>query len=122
MPSSMTMRVLASAMLCYGALVGAAAAQAGNQVGFSKSGQTATLDCHGGAVQIMGSTNVLTISGKCSALNVAGSGNRITIEFAPGSAVSLAGSNNAISWTSTDGRPPKISAAGYGNTLTPPIK
>ena len=121
MPSSMTMRVLAYAMLCYGALVSAVAAQPGNQVGFLNSGQTATLDCHGGAAQIMGSANVLTISGKCSALNVAGSGNRISIEFAPGSAISLAGSQNAISWTSTDGKPPKISVVGSGNTLTPPI-
>ena len=118
----MMIRSLAYAMLCYGALVSAAAAQAGNQVGFIRSGQTATFDCHGGAVQILGSANVLTISGKCSALNVAGSENRITIEFAPGSAMSLAGSKNAIAWTSTDGKPPKISVAGSGNTLTPPIQ
>jgi len=116
------MRDLAYAMLCYGALVSAVAAQAGNQVRFLKSGQTATLDCLGGAAQILGSANVLTISGKCSALHVAGSGNRITIEFASDSTISLAGSKNAISWTSTDGKPPKISVAGSGNTLTPPIK
>ena len=121
MPTSMTMRVLASAMLGYGMLVGSVAAQSGNQVGFLSSGQTAKLDCRGGPAQIMGSTNVLTISGKCTALNVAGSGNRITIEFTPNSTISVAGSNNAISWTGTDGKSPKLSTVGSSNTLTPPI-
>ena len=122
MPSSTSSRVLVCAMLCYGTMGGTVAAQSDNQAGFVSSGQTATLDCHGGAAQIVGSTNVLTISGKCTALNVVGSGNKITIEFAPGSTIGAVGSNNAISWTSTDGKSPRISTLGSGNTLTPPIR
>jgi hypothetical protein len=123
MPNCVTMvRSIVSATLCYGALATAVEAQNNNQAAFLQSGQTATLNCSGGATQIMGSNNDLTVSGKCSALNVAGSGNKITIEFAPGASISLAGSNNAISWTGADGKKPMMSSVGSGNTVTPSLQ
>lgn len=123
MPRSPTSQALILAALCLYALAGAAKAQpAGNQAGFMASGQTATLDCAGGRAEIMGSGNVLTITGKCTRLDLAGSGNKITIEFGPTAEIAFVGSGNAISWTSTDGKSPRITYLGSGNTLTPPVQ
>jgi hypothetical protein len=96
------------------------AAQASrNEAGFISSGQTATLDCVGGKAEIVGNNNALTITGRCSNLDLAGSENKITIEFGPAAKVSIVGSNNAIIWTSVDGKPPTISSVGAANALTP---
>jgi hypothetical protein len=119
MPSFFARGALAFAASIYS--VGAATAQtAGNQAGFVNSGQTATLDCFGGKAEIMGSSNKLTITGRCSALELAGSGNTITIEFAAGATVSFVGSSNAITWTSADGKAPKVTYIGSNNTMKPP--
>jgi hypothetical protein len=110
------------ALVGYGTMVVAANAQmSSNQAGFLNSGQTATLDCNQGKAEIMGSNNVLTITGKCSALELAGSGNKITIQLGTSSKIDFVGSGNSIAWTSADGKPPKISYVGSGNTLTPAI-
>jgi hypothetical protein len=108
----------AFSLLCCGA---AAAQVSGNQAGFVASGQTGTLDCAGGKAEIMGSNNTLTISGNCAGLDMYGSGNKLTVQFKPGAQISFVGSGNAISWTSADGKPPRVSYVGSGNTLTPPI-
>jgi len=50
-----------------------------------------------------------------------GSRNKLTVQFKSGAQISFVGSGNAISWTSADGKPPKVSYVGSGNTLTPPI-
>ena len=65
---------------------------------------------------------MLTITGRCTGLDLAGSNNKITIEFGPGGVISFVGSNNTIAWTSTDGKPPKVTYVGAGNTLTPPVR
>lgn len=90
--------------------------------GFLSSGETAALDCAGGQASIMGSNNDLTIKGNCTILSLFGSGNKISIQFAPGAQISFVGSGNSISWTSADNKPPKVSYVGSGNTLTPPIQ
>jgi hypothetical protein len=104
---------------CGTMVVPAEAQMSSNQAGFISSGQTATLDCAQGKAEIMGSNNVLTITGKCSGLELAGSGNKINIQFGPAAKVDFIGSDNVINWTSTDGKPPKITYVGSGNTLTP---
>jgi hypothetical protein len=93
----------------------------GNQAGYIASGQTASLDCAGGKAAVMGSNNILTIKGSCTELALYGSGNKITIAFAPDAQISFVGSQNTIEWSTADGKPPKVSYVGSGNTLTPPI-
>jgi Protein of unknown function (DUF3060) len=95
--------------------------QGGNQAGFVASGQTATLDCAGGKAAVLGSNNVLTVSGSCTGLDMYGSGNKITVQFGPAAEISFVGSGNSIRWTSSDGKPPKVSYVGSGNELVPPI-
>lgn len=134
MPGGVTTRVVLAAMLCRAVLcvapgivpgivlVGTADAQSGNQSSFLGSNQTGSLDCNKGPAQVMGSYNVLRISGACSGLQVAGSGNKITVELGPGGTLNVSGSNNAITWSSTDGKPPTLTSAGSGNAVSPPLE
>jgi hypothetical protein len=121
MSRSATKPVLVLAMLYFGTMAtGQTVAQvSGNQTGFINSGQTATLDCSGGKAAVVGSYNTLTITGKCSNLDLAGSVNKISIDFGPAAKVNVWGSGNAIIWTSADGKPPTINSVGSWNTLTP---
>jgi hypothetical protein len=76
------------------------------------------LDCVGGKAAIMSSNNELTLTGKCSSLDLAGSGNKITIDFAPAAKVNISGSVNAIVWTNADGKSPTIIDVGSRSMLT----
>ncbi|WP_297300056.1 DUF3060 domain-containing protein [uncultured Methylovirgula sp.] len=114
------------AALLFALLVNAAAGQvtaqaSGSEAAFISSGQTATLDCAGGKAAIIGNGNKLTITGYCTDLALVGSNNTIKIEFAAAAKISFAGSNNAITWTSEDGKPPSISYVGTANIMIPPI-
>jgi Protein of unknown function (DUF3060) len=86
---------------------------------FIGSGQTATLDCAGGGAHILGSDNTLTLGGGCRWLDMVGSNNTVFVAFANGANIEFAGSNNAITWTSPDGKEPAVRHVGSGNTLTP---
>jgi Protein of unknown function (DUF3060) len=85
---------------------------------FIGSGQTTTLDCAGGGAHILGSNNTLTLTGGCRWLDMVGSNNTVIIAFANGANIEFAGSNNAITWTSPDGKEPVVRHVGSGNTLT----
>jgi hypothetical protein len=83
------------------------------------SNQTTTLDCAGGGAQIAGSNNKLTLTGGCTMLRVLGSYNTVTAALATNAHILFAGSNNAVTWTSSDGKEPTVQYLGSNNTLTP---
>jgi hypothetical protein len=85
---------------------------------FIGSGQTTTLDCAGGGAHILGSNNTLTLVGGCRWLDMVGSNNIVIVAFGNGANIEFAGSNNAITWTSPDGKEPIVRHVGSGNTLT----
>ena len=85
---------------------------------FIGSGQTTTLNCAGGGAHILGSDNTLTLTGACKWLDMVGSNNTVIVAFANGANIEFAGSNNAITWTSPDGKEPVVRHVGSGNTLT----
>jgi hypothetical protein len=85
---------------------------------FIGSGQTTTLNCAGGGAHILGSNNTLTLTGACKWLDMVGSNNTVIVAFGNGANIEFAGSNNAITWTSPDGREPVVRHVGSGNTLT----
>ena len=85
---------------------------------FAGSNQTTTLDCAGGGAHIFGSNNTLTLTGGCAWLDMVGSNNIIIVALANGANIEFAGSNNAITWTSPDGKEPVVRHLGSGNTLT----
>ena len=85
---------------------------------FIGSGQTTTLNCAGGGAHILGSNNTLTLTGACKWLDMVGSNNTVIVAFGNGANIEFAGSNNAITWTSPDGKEPVVRHVGSGNTLT----
>jgi hypothetical protein len=85
---------------------------------FIGSGQTTTLNCAGGGAHILGSNNTLTLTGACKWLDMVGSNNTVIVAFGNGANIEFAGSNNAITWTSADGKEPVVRHVGSGNTLT----
>jgi len=137
--------MLALAVLCCAAVASAADAQQNSPLGglggiggvvggtlnpapavksatFHKSAETATLDCAGGKAEVKGSSNELTITGKCGSLDISGSANEVKIEFGPGAQINVSGSANDVEWTSTDGRAPKVNDQGSANSVTPQQK
>ena len=76
------------------------------------------LDCAGCGAHIFGSNNTLTLTGGSAWLDMVGSNNPIIVALANGANIEFAGSNNAITWTSPDGKEPVVRHMGSGNTLT----
>jgi hypothetical protein len=74
----------------------------GNEASFIRSNQTAALDCVGGKAAIRGSNNELTITGKCSSLDLSGSNNKITAMLdSVGGKAAIGGSNNMLTITAS---------------------
>ncbi len=73
-------------------------------------------DCHGRDASLAGSGNTVTIHGFCRAFQIAGDGNRVLVNMAPGGTIKVYGHNNQVSWTSS-GRV-EITTVGPGNTVT----
>ena len=86
---------------------------------FVGSGQAKALDCAGGGIQIAGSNNKLVLTGGCTMLGMVGSNNTVTAGLANNGSIQFVGSNNAITWTTPDGKEPSVQNLGSGNTLTP---
>lgn len=95
---------------------GSAALQ--NAVGgidYGSFGTTAEVDCADGrSLNVTGSNNSLTVSGRCGSVSVGGADNRITIERVDG-ALAVAGLNNTIVYRGGD---PAISDTGPGNRIS----
>jgi Protein of unknown function (DUF3060) len=108
-------RVRVSIMACLGgSLVAIAAAQA--QTTMTSSGQRRSIACDGETVQITGSRNTLTITGDCQKVDVAGTGNVVTIEAVE--RIEVTGTNNRVTWQrALRGDAPRVSRTGLGNTI-----
>lgn len=93
----MSAGILAGAAL---GLAGTAAAQPQNDtITYDLSGVTASIDCgHGGALQVSGSHDVLTVTGSCSALHISGDANRLTVAGVT-DIIDLSGSGNTVNVT-----------------------
>lgn len=104
MSSHRNTRRLAAPILTATILAGAALGLAGTAVAqpttdtthFGASGVTASIDCgDNGALQIDGSHDVLTTTGTCSSLHVAGDANRITVQKVTAT-IDLSGNGNTV--------------------------
>ncbi len=94
---------------------GIAAAAGAELVG---SGQTATLDCVGGGAEFVGSNNRFTLTGDCTSLEMFGSNNMVTIALANEANIEIVGSNNTITWTTPDGKDPRVEHLGWAHART----
>ena len=73
-----------------------------------------------------GSNNKVTLTGACRRLTILGSRNTVTITFGAGGSVWLVGATNEVTWTTPDGKQPKVHQIGSSNTLkrgqlSPPV-
>ena len=85
-------------------------------VNLAGSGEHFTGDCRGHDASLAGSDNTVTIRGACRALQIAGDGNRVLVDIAPGGTIKVYGNDNEVSWTSPGA--PEIVTVGPGNTVT----
>jgi hypothetical protein len=107
---------IAAALLVAGASV---ALSKSNGVNIAGSNQTKTLDCASGWARIAGAENNVTLTGNCAGLTIYGSQNTVHGAFQTDAEVRFVGSNNAVTWTTPDGKEPKAVHLGASNTMTP---
>lgn len=117
----MARTVWTTAAVFAGAVGGAsAAAQAQAQgadpaVNFAGSNATFAGDCRGRNAALAGSNNSVTIRGGCRDFQIAGGGNRVVIDMAPGGTIRVYGSDNQVSWSSAG--EVEVTAVGQNNTV-----
>lgn len=88
---------------------------AAGTVDYGSFGTTATIDCADGrSVNVAGSNNRLSISGRCESIRVGGADNRITIEQIDGE-LAVTGLNNTITYVAGE---PAVSDSGAGNRIS----
>jgi len=90
-------------------------AEISNTINAGTFGTTSKLDCASGkSLNIGGSTNTLTVTGRCGSVVIGGDDNKITFEKVDTEIV-VAGLNNTITYRDGD---PQIQDLGSGNTIT----
>ncbi len=81
------------------------------------SGSRTVLGCPAGAVQVSGSGNRVTVAGRCRSLEVAGSDNEVAIDLLPGAVARIDGDRNRIVFAGT--RAPEAVTHGAFNLVVP---
>nr|WP_326498541.1 DUF3060 domain-containing protein [Mycobacterium sp. Aquia_216] len=78
----------------------------------SGSGTKKTIPCNGGYLSVSGVDNIVTVTGHCTSVSVAGKGNRVTVDSMD--AVSISGTGNVVTyhWGS-----PEVANAGTSNAV-----
>lgn len=79
-------------------------------------GHQRSVPCEGRDVVVDGVDHVLTFTGNCASLTLAGSGNKVVIDLKPGASIDVSGTNQSVRWRSA--KPPKVSVAGVDNTVS----
>ena len=85
---------------------------------FDGASQTLTHDCGSSPnVQLNGTSNNLTVKGKCEKIEISGMGNSVQIETV--SAIEVSGMNNKVTYKNGSGsQAPRIEQSGMGNSVT----
>ncbi|NHZ82503.1 DUF3060 domain-containing protein [Massilia sp. CCM 8695] len=86
-----------------------------DQIQVSGNGHQRSFPCEGRRAIIEGTDNVITFTGVCSALEVSGSGNSVTIQLAPKAPLTVEGVNNSVRWQSA--AEPKKNISGVNNKV-----
>ena len=108
---------IAALAVTAGLVVGLGVARAADPaVNFAGSGANFAGDCHGQDASLAGSNNTVTIRGACRAFQIAGDGNRVLVDMAPGGTIKVYGNNNQVSWSSSG--EVQVTTVGPGNTVT----
>jgi hypothetical protein len=90
-------------------------AEINNTINDGSFGSTSKLDCADGkSLNIGGSKNTLTVTGRCGSVNIGGDDNKVTFEKVDTEIV-VVGLNNTVTYRDGD---PQIQDLGSGNTIT----
>lgn len=90
-------------------------AEINNTINDGTFGATETRDCADGkSLNIGGSKNTLTVTGRCDSVIIGGDDNKISFEKVD-TELTVAGLNNTITYRAGD---PKVEDLGEGNTIT----
>ena len=84
---------------------------------FSGAGQEMELDCDGGVATIQGASNIMHITGACSALVIEGASNKVHVDLAKGARIQVVGADNEVRWTAPEGTKPKLNVVGAANRI-----
>jgi hypothetical protein len=92
-------------------------AEMGNTINDGTFGKTDTLDCADGkGLNIGGSKNTLTVTGKCGSVVIGGDDNKVNFDTVETELI-VAGLNNTVTYR---GGQPNVQDLGTGNTITKP--
>ncbi len=108
-------RHAATAMFALVALAAAPSLHA--QAVLEGAGEDSTIDCGGGAAEVTGTSNHVTVEGACTSLKVEGSGNVVMADMAERSSIQVTGTSNAVTWRAPGKAVPKTSSTGVGNSI-----
>lgn len=118
-------RYVCSLILLAAAAASAAAASGGDPVGPIETdskiisvagiGHQRTFPCNGRKVIVDGADHVITLTGVCSALELTGGDNTISITLAPNGLLDVSGTNQKVTWASSG--EPRQSIHGIDNKI-----
>ena len=90
-------------------------AEINNTINDGAFGSTSKLDCADGkSLNIGGSKNTLTVTGRCASVNIGGDENKVSFEKVD-KELTIVGEKNTITYRDGD---PQIQNLGSGNTIT----
>jgi hypothetical protein len=102
------------AVLAAAAQVGTASA-AKDAIRISGVEQQRSIPCDGRDVIVEGVDHVLTFTGACASLTLAGTDSKIVIGLTPGAKIRIEGTGNAVRWRSE--REPLVKISGVDNSV-----
>lgn len=85
------------------------------------NGHQRSFPCNGRKVLISGSQHVLTFTGVCSSVEIAGAESKVTVQVAPTGSLVVSGVSNQVNWQST-GEPRQEFAGAEHKIVRVPLK
>lgn len=85
------------------------------------NGHQRTFPCNGRKVLVSGSQHVLTFTGVCSSVEIAGAESKVTVQVAPTGSLAVSGVSNQVNWQST-GEPRQNIAGAEHKIVRVPLK
>ena len=83
------------------------------------AGATRTVNCNDAPLQVEGARNLITVTGRCTGLEVRGDGNIVSLPLTGTAPVDIQGSRNRIRYTAMAGTVVQLQIAGDGNEVLP---
>jgi hypothetical protein len=83
------------------------------------AGATRTVNCAEAPLEIDGARNLITVTGRCTGLQIRGDGNDVSLPLSGVAPVDIEGSRNRVRYTAMPGTNVQLHVAGDGTAVTP---